>query len=55
MHATGVAHMDIKIENFGVDQDGKVKIFDFGSSHVFRGQDGEITWTKGTYLFKSEQ
>ncbi|ETI24631.1 hypothetical protein G647_04000 [Cladophialophora carrionii CBS 160.54] len=44
MHSAGVAHMDIKVENLGLSRDGMVKIFDFGSSRVFRGA--------ATYRFK---
>lgn len=45
MHANGVAHRDIKLDNFRLDQHGIVKIIDFGTavhwkSHVLRCVDG---------------
>jgi serine/threonine protein kinase len=49
LHSAGVAHMDIKIENLGLTHDGTVKIFDFGSSLKFRGDDGRPLQAQGMY------
>ncbi|GME63224.1 kinase-like protein [Neofusicoccum parvum] len=36
VHSLGVAHRDLKVENFMVSHDGTVKLIDFGSASVFR-------------------
>ncbi|KAF7538328.1 hypothetical protein G7Z17_g12658 [Cylindrodendrum hubeiense] len=37
LHANGVAHRDIKLENLIITKDSKLKITDFGVSEVFSG------------------
>lgn len=32
MHRRGIIHRDIKLENIGIDRQGNVKLFDFGSA-----------------------
>lgn len=37
LHAHGIAHRDIKLENLLISKDSKIKITDFGVSEVFTG------------------
>ena len=47
MHSLGIAHMDIKVQNIGIDRMGQGKLFDFGSSQVFHDEGSEQFWTTG--------
>ena len=47
LHSMGVAHRDIKPENLLLDNQGHVKITDFGVSDVFR-----MCWEKQTHMSK---
>jgi serine/threonine protein kinase len=42
MHASGVAHRDLKLENVLLDGNGKCKVCDFGLAHEYeKGSDGK--------------
>lgn len=47
LHSMGVAHRDIKPENLLLDNQGHIKITDFGVSDVFR-----MCWEKQTHMSK---
>ena len=53
LHNHGVAHGDIKLENFGVDSYGHVKLLDFGSCHFSHWvSTGDFS---GTYPYASPE
>jgi len=42
-HISGVAHRDLKLENVLLNEQGVIKVIDFGLSHVYpRGADGNV-------------
>ncbi|KEF52744.1 uncharacterized protein A1O9_11161 [Exophiala aquamarina CBS 119918] len=47
MHSLGIAHMDIKVQNIGIDYMRRAKIFDFGSSQIILEKKFETSWITG--------
>jgi len=46
-HLAGVAHRDLKLENVLLNEQGVIKVIDFGLSHVYpRGADGSVDRSK---------
>jgi len=45
-HEHGVAHLDIKPDNLMEDGDGNTILIDFGSCHIFDGEDLNQTYTE---------
>ncbi|KAH0792561.1 CAMK family protein kinase [Histomonas meleagridis] len=54
IHSIGVAHRDIKPENILLDQQGRIKISDFGLSK-FVGKDGLVTTPCGSLCYTSPE
>lgn len=53
MHSKGLLHGDIKDENILIDENGRVKLIDFGSASFFTGQ--KYTRFLGTIPFASPE
>lgn len=52
VHGNGVIHRDIKPENILVDRSDRLKISDFGVSHVYSGEKDDVCrMTAGTPAF----
>ena len=53
MHSLGLVHGDIKDENILIDENGKVKLIDFGSASFYTGQ--KFTRFLGTIPYASPE
>jgi len=51
IHNNGVLHLDIKPQNILVDGSLNIKIADFGSSFLYKGENDFISCAKGTSFF----
>lgn len=47
-HDKGIAHRDVKPENAAIDEDGNVKLMDFGIARRTRSEEGQKTMVEGT-------
>eukprot|EP01129_Flabellula_baltica_P000475 TRINITY_DN10483_c0_g1_i1.p1 TRINITY_DN10483_c0_g1~~TRINITY_DN10483_c0_g1_i1.p1 ORF type:complete len:257 (-),score=38.26 TRINITY_DN10483_c0_g1_i1:109-879(-) len=48
LHAKGIAHMDLKLENILIDSNNNIVLTDFNSSHIFKGEEDYSRDTVGT-------
>jgi serine/threonine protein kinase len=48
LHYNGILHRDLKPSNLLMDDNGRLKIADFGLSHMFDGVDDLLSSTVGT-------
>ncbi|CAN6478061.1 unnamed protein product [Victoria cruziana] len=55
LHAHNIVHGDIKPENLLVTSSGRVKIADFGVSHVFEDDNDELRRSPGTPVFTAPE
>lgn len=57
IHSKGYCHLDIKLENFLIDQEGNVTFIDFGLSLALRGPDnnGKIFQSFGTKSYSCSE
>jgi serine/threonine protein kinase len=46
VHAKGIAHRDLKLENCFLDKDVNIKVADFGLAQAFAGPSGKALMTK---------
>ncbi|EAY09879.1 CAMK family protein kinase [Trichomonas vaginalis G3] len=53
-HDRNVAHSDIKPSNFLIDEHGRVKICDFGLSHMYKERPTSLNWN-GTRLYMAPE
>jgi serine/threonine protein kinase len=47
MHSEGIIHRDLKLENILIDEDGYLKLIDFGLAKILK-EDDETTTFCGT-------
>jgi serine/threonine protein kinase len=56
MHARGIIHRDLKVENCLVHKDGTVKISDFGMAHIIgRDETDELTLGIGSRKYRAPE
>eukprot|EP00245_Coleochaete_scutata_P006348 TRINITY_DN20776_c0_g1_i1.p1 TRINITY_DN20776_c0_g1~~TRINITY_DN20776_c0_g1_i1.p1 ORF type:complete len:401 (+),score=73.52 TRINITY_DN20776_c0_g1_i1:223-1425(+) len=55
LHEHNVVHGDIKPENLLVSEEGKIKIADFGVSHMFADSNDELRRSPGTPMFTAPE
>jgi len=55
LHSQNVVHRDIKPENIGFDEDGILKLFDFGSAAQLSDGDGYLLGESGTLSFMAPE
>jgi len=55
LHRNHIVHRDIKPENLLLCSDGRIKIGDFGVSHLFEGDDDVVANTAGSAAFMAPE
>mmetsp|Transcript_18672 Transcript_18672/g.17787 ORF Transcript_18672/g.17787 Transcript_18672/m.17787 type:complete len:201 (+) Transcript_18672:250-852(+) len=55
LHINGIVHRDIKPQNILITDRKKVKLGDFGVSHLFEEDNDKISKTEGTYHFMAPE
>ncbi|OQV13217.1 Calcium/calmodulin-dependent protein kinase kinase [Hypsibius exemplaris] len=55
LHYNGILHRDLKPSNLLLDDNGRLKIADFGLSHMFDGKDDLLGGTVGTPAFHAPE
>eukprot|EP00759_Apiculatamorpha_spiralis_P042093 PhF_6_TR40401/c0_g1_i1/m.60196/K07359/CAMKK2; calcium/calmodulin-dependent protein kinase kinase 2 len=55
LHEHNVAHMDVKLENILIDQEGGCKVVDFGLSQILSSQSEQLKKARGTPFYFSPE
>lgn len=55
LHSNGIAHRDLKLENFTIDTNGKIRVIDFGTCVDLNEDNGKTINRTGTTLYSAPE